>query len=273
MIFVKNFKDIKKINFFASLICSPATNHYENFNQVRSFIKTIFIEKPLISKINQFNKIKRNIRKKNITLIVGYVFRFNKAFKFLKKEIKKKKYGKILNIESNYSSFLPSWRNKDYKSTVSFQKKLGGGVVNELSHDLDILVNLFGRIKMKDVKSFGNSDLKSNVEERIFFFGELNKKTPIFIKLSFNEKILSRYLFINFTKGSFFWDMVDEKIYLKHYRGKRLNKKLFSFKNANKKMFEDQIDYILSQKKTSKKNFLNKELNTLKLIHEIKKKI
>ena len=41
------------------------------------------------------------------------------------------------NIESDLI-LLPLWRNKDFRKTVSY-KKVGGGVINELSHDLDIL--------------------------------------------------------------------------------------------------------------------------------------
>lgn len=243
-------------------------------NQICELVNLIFIEKPLVNNLSEFKKIyKKSLNKKNI-IIVGYAFRFNKAFKFIESEIKKKRYGKILNVETNYSSYLPTWRTKNYKKTVSYNKKLGGGVTNELSHDLDILTKLFGKIRLKDVKSFNNSDLKSKVEERIFCFAEIRRKIPVFIKLSFNEKILNRHMFINFTKGSIFWDIIDEKIKINYFKNKKNIKKNLSFKNSNSKMFEHQMDFVLSSKnKTYNRKFLNKELNTLKLIHEIKKKI
>ena len=139
---------------------------------------------------------------------------------------------------------------------------------------MDILVNLFGKVKLKDIKSFNNSDLKSKVEERIFCFAEVKKNIPVFVKLSFNEKILNRYLFINFTKGSIFWDIINEKVQLNYYQNNIVIKKILSFKNSNLKMFDNQMDHILSSKnKVYKNEFLDKELDTLKLIHEIKKKI
>ena len=272
--FIKNLNSIKKTNFYAVLICSPTSNHFKNMRQISGLVNLIFIEKPLVNNIREFTKIcKISLKKKNI-IIVGYVFRFNEAFKFVEKEIKKKKYGKVLNIESNYSSYLPTWRKKNYKKTVSYNKKLGGGVTNELSHDLDILVKLFGKIRLKDVKSFNNSDLKSKVEERIFCFAEIKKKTPVFIKLSFNEKILNRHLFINFSKGSIFWDIISQKVQINYFKNKKDIKKNFLFKNSNSKMFENQMDFLLSSKNKMYNNkFLNKEFETLKLIHEIKKKI
>ena len=116
-------------------------------------------------------------------------------------------------------------RNKDFRKTVSYKKKLGGGVINELSHDLDILINLFKKVDVKSVKSFKKSDLNSKVEERVFIFGEIDKKIPFFTKLSFNEKILNRYLFLNYTNGSIFWDIIEQKIYLKIFKNKSIVKK------------------------------------------------
>lgn len=274
LIFVKNFESIKNLIFEAAFICSPATNHFENLNCIRNYVDIIFVEKPIVDDIKRFKKIYDILNLKKNKITVGYVFRFNKAFQFLKNEIKKKKYGRILNIESNYSSFLPLWRNKDFRKTVSYKKKLGGGVINELSHDLDILINLFKKVDVKSVKSFKKSDLNSKVEERVFIFGEIDKKIPFFTKLSFNEKILNRYLFLNYTNGSIFWDIIEQKIYLKIFKNKSIVKKSIFFKNSNIEMFEKQIDYVLSLRKNKfDKNLFNKEYDTLRLINEIKKKI
>lgn len=273
-IFMKNFESLKNFIFDAAFICSPVTSHFENINFIRNYVDVIFVEKPLVNDIKKFKKIYNIIKFNKNKIIVGYVFRFNKAFQFLKKEIKKKKYGKILNIESNYTSYLPLWRNKDFKKTVSYIKKLGGGVINESSHDLDILINLFKKVDVKCVKSFKKSDLNSKVEERVFIFGEIDKKIPFFTKLSFNEKILNRYLFLNYTNGSIFWDIIEQKIYLKIFKNKSIVKKSIFFKNSNIEMFEKQIDYVLSLRKNKfDKNLFIKEYDTLRLINEIKKKI
>ena len=48
----------------------------------------------------------------------------------------------------NNSSFLPQWRKDiSYENSVSAQKKLGGGVRLELSHDIDYLNLIFGNLK------------------------------------------------------------------------------------------------------------------------------
>ena len=54
------------------------------------------------------------------------------------KKLVKKKYNKIVSIKMNTRT-LPSWREGDYKS-VSAKKKYGSGVINELSHELDLML-------------------------------------------------------------------------------------------------------------------------------------
>ena len=43
------------------------------------------------------------------------------------------------------NSFLPNWRsNRDYRKSSSLKKVEGGGVLLELSHEIDYIRNLFG---------------------------------------------------------------------------------------------------------------------------------
>ena len=54
-------------------------------------------------------------------------------------------------------SYLPNWRKTNYENNYS-SKKMGGGVTNDLSHEIDYLQWLFGDIKKifkkkKNIKS------------------------------------------------------------------------------------------------------------------------
>ena len=40
----------------------------------------------------------------------------------------------------NTRTYLPSWRDGHYTKSVSANKKFGGGVINELSHELDLML-------------------------------------------------------------------------------------------------------------------------------------
>ena len=55
---------------------------------------------------------------------------------------------KIYMVKIDTMNNLKYWRNSDYKKSVTSQKKLGGGLVLELSHELDLVLNLFSYPKI-----------------------------------------------------------------------------------------------------------------------------
>ena len=65
---------------------------------------------------------------------VGYNLRFHPVILFLKKIFKNKK---IFSINITSHSYLPKWRKIDYRKSVSAKKKLGGGILLELSLEFD----------------------------------------------------------------------------------------------------------------------------------------
>jgi predicted dehydrogenase len=98
--------------------------------------------------------------------MVGYNLRFMKSLKKFREILKKNTIGKILSIRSEVGSYLPSWRpDSDYKKSVSAIKKLGGGVLLELSHDIDYLVWLFGNVKWVSSTIHRQSNLKIDTED------------------------------------------------------------------------------------------------------------
>ena len=88
--------------------------------------------------------------------------RYHPVIKFLKKNLKNKL---VFNINLNSSSYLPNWRKIDYKKSVSSKRILGGGVLLEMSHELDFLVWIFGKLKKYSTLLIKVSNLKINTDD------------------------------------------------------------------------------------------------------------
>jgi predicted dehydrogenase len=109
---------------------------------------------------------------------------------------------------------LPDWRpNEDYRIGVSSNKFLGGGVLLELSHEIDYLRWIFGDIKW--VRSwFGNvSNLEIDVEDTAFLLlGIKRYNTTNEIVASLNMDFVRRDVTRNCTlvgeNGSIQWNGV-----------------------------------------------------------------
>ena len=97
--------------------------------------------------------------------MIGYVLLFNKLLIKALKLLKEKKLGKIISATIVCNSNFKKW-SKDTKfyKTVSANKNLGGGVLNELSHELNYAINFFGPIKKVFAKLYYKDKKKINVE-------------------------------------------------------------------------------------------------------------
>ena len=189
-------KKLKKFNPEYIVICSPSSFHYRHFLFIEKNFqnKIVLIEKPLFIK---FQSIGKNLNNK---YFVGYNLRFHPVIIYLKKFLQKKK---ILSINIISHSFLPSWRKKNYKHSVTAKKKLGGGVLLELSHELDFLKWLFKKVKILQVFNKKISELKINTDDILNLSGKVNKKSFLNLNINFFSRINCRRIKVDGNKFSF----------------------------------------------------------------------
>ena len=221
-------------------------------------------------KKKKFDYIKNRIKKKrNISILLGYVLNYNLCLLKFFHIIKNNNLGKILRVQADCNSYLPNWRKINYKKSVS-SKRNGGGVLLELSHEIDYLLRLFG--KFNNVKSYlyNSGNLGIKVEESADIFLENNQKFPIYLHLDFNNRNLSRKCCVFFQKGVVIMDLLKDEIFI--FNKNSLLKK-YIFKNSYKEMYENQINYFMQLIESKKRNIqmINGSMEVIKIIDAIKK--
>ena len=151
----------------AAIICSPASHHLSDVKKMISKGFHVFVEKPFLIRNNRIKPlIKFTTGTKKITH-VGFNMRYTKRLLRMK-EIIKNKTNAIKAVNVNVFTDFRTWRkNKDFKNTVSFDRSLGGGVINELSHEVDYIVFLFGKPNHVKVNEILNQDIQIDVEHHI----------------------------------------------------------------------------------------------------------
>ena len=106
----------------------------------------VFVEKPLSNSINDLDQLKNIVNTKNKILQVGFMMRFHPHILAIKKIIKERSFGELLNSESHWGSYLPAWHHwENYKEGYAAKKSLGGGVALTLCHDIDLALWLSGK--------------------------------------------------------------------------------------------------------------------------------
>ena len=223
--------------------------------QIIPISKTILVEKPLFNKFYSL-RIKKN------KCFVGYNLRFHPVISYLKKIISKKK---IWLCKVNCSSYLPDWRkNINYRNSASAKKKLGGGALLELSHELDYVTWLFGDIIIKYAFNKKISNLVINTDDIFSISATTSKKTFINVNVNFFSRIKKREIIVEGKNLSIHADLNENSINIvKNNVTKKLN-----FKNEN--TFKIEHQKILSGNYNKICSFYQGK-KIIKLISKIKK--
>ena len=136
-----NLEDIESLQAFnpdIAIIGNPSTHHLDLASTLaRSNVHQI-IEKPLSYSGDGLDAFLNICNERNIVIFSGYNLRYSKSLIELKEILEKRNFGKVLSVRAEVGQYLPDWReNVDYRTTVSSSSRLGGGVLPELSHEID----------------------------------------------------------------------------------------------------------------------------------------
>ena len=201
-------KKIDNLNPDIIVIANETYKHHSvcKFLEKKFSKKIILCEKPLFNKFYDF-KPKKN------KFYVAYNLRFHKCLQYIKKKIN---LDKVFYVEAECSSFLPLWRkNTDYSRNYSAFPEKGGGVLLDMSHELDYLLWLFKKFEISKIYKRRISNLNISSEDISLIFGKIKKKALVKIKLTYFNKISKRHLTICLRDGTqLYLDLLNSKIKL-----------------------------------------------------------
>lgn len=256
----KSIPEACENNVDAAIISSPANLHIP---QSEKFIKQkihVLIEKPISTSkkhILELNELAEN----NTTIAqVGYVLRHNKSLQYFEAKIREGFIGNPLNGRIVCSSYLPNWRpGQNYKNSVSAKPELGGGVLLELSHELDYLIWLFGDFLEVQSKIIKSNNLGIQCSDTAYIISKHPNNFICSIHLDFNSQISTRECYVTGSEGTIVWDGVNQTV---HYNG---------INGYFKKSFNKKTDYMYqNQILNFFKSCMYQEIPSVKLLDSFK---
>jgi predicted dehydrogenase len=237
----KSLEVINNINQYDYFVIASETNkHFEQLKFLEENVKDrlIFCEKPLFES-------KKDLEIKNNKVFVGYVLRFHPLLEKLKEIIATEN---VIMVNVKCGQYLPSWRsNTDYRECYSAKKEEGGGVLLDLSHEIDYTQWLCGQIS--EIKSYQVkiSDLEINSDDLTIIIGKTNKNTIANISIDYISKNTHRRLIIETFEHTYELDFISAKLTKKNKVGLE---ERYNFSNLERNsMFEKMhLDIFNKQK-------------------------
>ncbi len=272
--YIASIDDLVGFDIDMAIVASPAPFHMQQASQLLKINIPVLIEKPLADSLESFEAVSTILHENSYRVEVAYNLRFMPSAIELKKLLNKKTIGRIYSVSIDVGQYLPDWRSAvDYRDSVSAQKKLGGGVLLELSHEIDYLQWLFGSFDTVYCVAISTGMLDVDVEDNInAIFHRKKDSLVVNLHMDFLQRAPARTCKIIGEAGTLVWDLLDNSIYLHCEQNKR--KALFSDPNYDRnQMYLEVIQHFSRVAKGELKPNVDVDqaLCTLQLIDAMKK--
>jgi predicted dehydrogenase len=226
----------------AAVIATPAICHVTQAKYLMEAGVHVLVEKPLSHSMENVNELININQKSGAVGLVGYCLRYGPAALKFKEMLNDKKIGEILHVTINCGSYLPHWRpDQDYRQSVSATKELGGGVLLELSHELDYIRWFFGDIKSVYANIQNSGTLDINVEDSADIIFESEPGFPVSVHLDFNSRNTRRKCIARCSNGDLIWDAVVNKVIWLPANG---SVELATYRNDRDYIYKEQLKHF-----------------------------
>lgn len=188
------------------VIAVATAGHLGAFEELASsgFSGRVLVEKPLFHENaavpgNRFSKIG-----------VGYQLRFHPALQALRDALKDQR---VISAHCYCGQYLPEWRpGADYRQSYSASRAGGGGVLRDLSHEIDYILWLFGPLRESKVVGGKFSDLDITSEDTVGMTCVLARCPVLTMQLNYCDRRKRRELIVNTAEHTFSVDLVDSSL-------------------------------------------------------------
>lgn len=158
-------------------ICSETSLHEEQLRYIDENVanKIILVEKPLANRVLNFTP--------QNSIYVTYNLRFHPVIVKLKLLLENEK---ILSFSTKSGQYLPTWRpHQDYRDSYSADLSRGGGVLRDLSHEVDYTQWLCGELTVKSALSSSNSHLSLDSDDLCTILANNKADAHIYIQMDY----------------------------------------------------------------------------------------
>jgi len=235
---VYSWQEVDCIKPAVAFITNPTSLHVDTAIDCANRGMNLFIEKPLSNTSQRIDQLLKIIKGNSLTTYVAYGLRFHPVIEKLKDYIKK---NQVLHLSIKATSYLPAWRKAvNHLESYSANKKMGGGVILDLSHELDYLHFLSGGIRQLR----GQFGRVSNVTVDAEDYADILVETacgPANVHINFCSHLHQRLVRIDFKNISVVGDIINNTVC--EYKDNKITKD-YLFKSSRDDVYKKQLDYF-----------------------------
>jgi len=225
------------------LICNGTSEHYSTALFLADLGVDLYVEKPLTGSWSDSASLIKLARKRNVIITTGYMLRHSQEVNLIKAFESNKNIETPCVARLEIGLDVDLWRNDPHRRDFySHDKKKGGGALLDLSHEIDIAIEIWGLPKTVFARSVplnipSAKDNGISTEGAVELIFEYSDFFLVSIGLDMFRPTYRRHIDIKYADRFMSWN---------HENG--------DFLIANKKMSQDKITWDCQEVKCEPRN-------------------
>ncbi len=198
-------------DYDAAVIATPANSHMGLGLRCAARGLHLLVEKPIAVEAAEARDLIEGCRRDNVTLAVGYTLRAHPVFLKAKELVAAGTLGELWSVQAMAASRIAEAR-PDFRQTYFASRQAGGGVVLDLSHELNYVQALTGPLTLQHCARRSLADLGVETET----VADLQLATPagalVHVHLHYADGHTRRQCWCCGSKGSLHLDFVRSTV-------------------------------------------------------------
>lgn len=189
------------------VIANPTDEHFASLEALSQggFTGKILVEKPLFSDPHPIPELKTK------EVYVAYQLRFHPALVQLKSLLENG--SPVISATAYVGQYLPMWRpGRDYRERYSAHREKGGGVIRDLSHELDYLNWLLGKPVSLTAVQAKWSALEITSDDTCAVLMRLPDQGVVSLEVNYNDRLVQRYVTVNTQDHTYRVDLISGRL-------------------------------------------------------------
>ncbi len=241
----------------ALFVCTPTSMHVEALETARQLNCAVFMEKPLIHSRVGLEEAERHLAQLDKPFFIGFMLRYHPLVRKMKGILEGGVLGSVYSARFEFGSYLPYWHPwEDHRISYASKKELGGGVINTISHELDLIQYFFGAPDsvVCVARNFGKLDIEvEEIAEAVFGYPQ----QLVTLHLDYLQKDYNRAIKVLGENGSATWNWHDQKISIAIHKAETVEEKLDADFEVNQLYVEELKDFISVVEQSDRGHSLN----------------
>jgi len=211
---VFTIEDLLKENIDFIILSNPTSYHYKFLSLIIGAQIPVFAEKPLVLNEIEIVNLKHQLKDYKKVGMTAFNMRFHPCVKKALELVQFGYVGEIYQARFFVGQYLPDWHpNTDYKKSYSARIDLGGGVLMDLIHEIDLAYIFTGpssELMTTYIGQFGKLDIETEDTADITYISKNN--ILVNIHLDYLNRGIKRDFQLYGSKGWVSVDLVENNI-------------------------------------------------------------